>query len=473
MTEQVLQFADANQMFPNGGLILCAVSGGIDSICLLHLLWTLAARKSFSLAAAHYNHQLRGAESQRDQEFVESWCRKRSIPLTTGSGPVAQTAQAQGRGIEETARRLRYAFLQKTAQELGADRIATAHTADDNAETLLLHLIRGAGLQGLSGIPPRRENIIRPLLGCTRRQVEDYCTAHGLTHVEDSSNGDPGYTRNFLRLQVMPLLRQMNPKAVETISAAAGRLREDHLFLDGLAEQQAETLGQLQGKTLRISAKELAALPPVLQVRAVRKLLERAGGGTDCTSRRLEDVIHLCQTDNPSARLDLPGLTARREYEALIFSPSHPSPQPEQLIPTDSGHPFIPHLPPVCVCLGGTTCFGDWLLHCRRLCRPPLGQEPPGAIYLDWGGLVGDPILRSRQTGDQIKLPGRPTKKIKKLMIDAKVPNSLRAWLPVLADGAGVLALAGFGPEERRQAQPGQMALEIIWERVSFNGTYS
>ncbi|MCD8376370.1 MAG: tRNA(Ile)-lysidine synthetase, partial [Oscillospiraceae bacterium] len=165
------------------------------------------------------------------------------------------------------------------------------HTAADNAETLRPPLLRGAGGQGLSGIPPRRGDIVRPLLTCTRSQVEGYCAAHGLAHVEDSSNADEGYTRNFLRRQVMPLLRQRNPKAVQAIAAAAERLREEHLFLDSLAGEQAARLGSPRPGGLSVQAEALAALPPALRARTARKLLEMAGGGQNCASAHLEALL--------------------------------------------------------------------------------------------------------------------------------------------------------------------------------------
>ncbi|MCD7927549.1 MAG: tRNA lysidine(34) synthetase TilS [Oscillospiraceae bacterium] len=458
MRRQVLRLAAEHQMLPSGGLILCAVSGGMDSMCLLHLLWTLAPEEGFSVAAAHYNHHLRPGEAQRDQDFVQNWCRERGIPLYIGEGQVAEDARSQGRGVEETARRMRYGFLAQTARELGAARIATAHTADDNAETLLLHLLRGAGTQGLSGIPPRRGDIVRPLLGCTRSQIEDYCAAHSLPHVEDSSNADEGYTRNFLRRQVMPLLRQRNPRATQAISSAAERLREEHLFLDDLAREQAARLGRPQADGLYIQAEALASLPPALRARTARKLLEAAGGGRNCTSAHLEALLALCETEKPSARLSLPGLSARREYETLILSPAAPPP---------------PVPPPTAVRLEGVTSYGGWLLHCHPCLCPPRAQQTPGAVCLNREGLEGQLILRPRQAGDQIQLPGRPNKSLKKLLIEARLPAGRRERLPILADEAGVLAAAGFGPQEARLAKPGQAALEIRWERRDRDGTNS
>ena len=203
-------------MIPPGSTVLCACSGGADSVYLLHRLYLLRERMGFRLAAAHYNHQLRGEESRRDEAFVRrfvaQWCGPAQVdghelpgvPLYVGRGDVAAQAGELGRGLEETAREMRYAFLRETAAELGGALIATAHTADDNGETILLHLLRGSGLRGLTGIRPVGEGLIRPMLTTTRAQVEEYLCLYGLPHVEDSSNRDESFSRNRLRWQVVP-----------------------------------------------------------------------------------------------------------------------------------------------------------------------------------------------------------------------------------------------------------------------------
>ncbi|MBO5917872.1 MAG: tRNA lysidine(34) synthetase TilS, partial [Oscillospiraceae bacterium] len=216
-------------MIPEGGTVLCAVSGGADSVCLLHWLAGLRALRPFTLVAAHYNHNLRGEESDRDEAFVRSFLRQccPQVELIVGTGDVAGQARQGRQGIEETAREMRYAFLRQVAEQVGADVIATAHTADDNAETLLLNLTRGCGLRGLTGIPPCRDGLIRPLLTTHREQVEAYLRAFGLPHVEDSSNTDMHYTRNRMRHQVMPVLRDIQPRLLEHLSQTAHLLEQD------------------------------------------------------------------------------------------------------------------------------------------------------------------------------------------------------------------------------------------------------
>ena len=195
---------------PEGGVILCAVSGGRDSVCLLHYLTTIAPRRGFTVAAAHLNHRMR-PEAQRDEDFVRGLCREWNVPFYTEAAPVYEMAARWGLGVEETGRRLRYDFLLRTADAIGAAYIATAHHAQDQAETVLLNLLRGTGPEGLGGIPPVRGRIIRPLLQTGRAEIEDYLQKNGLPHVEDSTNEDTHYARNRLRRELWPQLETVNP----------------------------------------------------------------------------------------------------------------------------------------------------------------------------------------------------------------------------------------------------------------------
>lgn len=396
-------------MLPAGTRVLCAVSGGADSMCLLH--W-LSQQESISLVAAHFNHQLRGEEAHRDEAFVRDFCRERNIPLTVGRGDVRAFAKREKLSIEEAGRTLRYAFLSQAAQTEGCSRVATAHNAGDNAETVLLHLLRGSGLQGLTGIAPRLHNVVRPLLTTSRQEIEDYLTAYHIPHVEDGTNADDVYARNRVRHQLIPLLEELNPGFVRRMADTIPRLRADNDCLNAMARRLLHQ-AKRQGEELVIPASLITQAPIPVAVRAVRLLLaEAAGGDWDCSAAHIEAVLSLCESDGPSAQVSLPhGLTALREYDTLILT-RDPGPEPlEEFAPVQGENP-IPDSP--------------WVL---------VLDAPP------WPGLV----VRPRQTGDTVTLPGRPRKSVKELFIDEKVPRRLRRRVPLAADGDGVLALAGFG----------------------------
>ena len=449
---RVLRFARQYDLLPRGGVILCALSGGRDSMALLEVLRDLSGPLELTVLAAHYNHQLRGAESRRDEDFAAAWCRDRGVPLSVGRGDVAARAGARRQGLEETAREMRYAFLEETARRTGADRIATAHNAEDNLETVLLHLVRGAGLDGLTGIPPRRGNLIRPLLDTPRREIDAYLAARGVPYVEDSSNALPDYTRNRLRQQVLPVLLQCNPGLPATLAENLVHLREDRDLLRSLAEDALREAAEA-GDALTVPVSALTDRPRPVSVRAVRLLLERLGR-FQVSRAHLEAVLALAGSGSPSGSLDLPGgLTVRRRYRTLEFSLS-PAPAPvfpAQTIP-GPGRYFSGSGWTVTLTEGVSDgARGPWRCCLRRDAAPfPL-------------------TLRPRLAGDLLRLPGRPEKTLKKWYIEEKIPRLERDALPVLAGRSGPLMAAGLGPQAALIAEPGQDALLVTITPTSDN----
>ena len=452
-------------LIPEGSTVLCAVSGGADSVYLLDRLYCWRMGRPFTLIAAHYNHNLRGEESRRDEEFVRRFVAERCgaarvvsgqgertlppVELIVGSGDVAGEAKRRKAGLEETARDMRYAFLNETADRVGADFIATAHNADDHAETLLLHLLRGCGLQGLTGIQPVRGRLIRPMLEVTRAQVEEYLRIYRIPHVEDSSNGLDEYLRNRLRHQVLPLLEELAPGFTERSRGTITRLRadEDELSRQGaaLCEQALDIPGGIA-----VPARVFAAAPQALAVRAVRLLLARLNGrDAGCTAAHLEAAVELCRGTDPSARADLPGgITVRRQYELLVLT-AQAEPEPP---------------PPLPLALGENR-WGDWTALCEQAVCPGKAYISPEEFHLR----PGDYLIRSRQAGDRVRLGPRPERTVKRLMIDAKIPAHRREHIPVLALGERTAAVGGFGPDRECLAGPGEPALHIIL-KVKENG---
>ena len=453
-----LELCREHDLLPRNGHILCAVSGGADSVCLLHWLTRLREEFGFCVTAAHYNHRLRGDESHRDEDFVRSFLQTccPGVSLVTGSGDVAARAAQTKAGIEETAREMRYAFLREAAQQTGADVIATAHNAEDNAETVLLHLLRGSALRGLTGISPRRGNLIRPLLTTRRQDIEQYLQHYGLPHVEDSSNADDRFTRNRVRHHILPALEQLQPQTVSHLGQTAQLLTRDEAFLTDLARQTLPDPTPVPGG-LSVPACAIAQAADALATRMVRLLLEQINGdGGMCSAAHLQAVTDLCRGADPSARVSLPGsVVARRVYDRLELIREAPS---CALSPVSLPLPGELHLP----CGTVTT---------RQI--PYEGQmQTPSSFYLSCSKTQSGLQLRSRHTGDELTRPGRPRRTVKKLFIDEKIPRDLRDTIPVLDCGGRVAAVAGFGPDAAFLPTPGEMCWHITVTSYTQKGSF-
>ena len=407
MQNKLLKFIRQQGLIEPGDRVICALSGGADSVAMLFALYLLKEKLDIALEAAHFNHHLRGEESQRDEAFARDFCARYDIPLHVGGGQI----QPGKKGLEAAARDARYAFLQSLD-----GKIATAHTVDDNAETVLLHLIRGTGLKGLGGIAPQRGKLIRPMLGVTRQEVEAFLRQWSLPHVEDSSNDTDAFLRNRIRHHVMPLLREENPRIGENLSKMALRLRQDEAYLT----QQSSFEALPAVHTLR-------TLPQALRSRALEIFLKQSG------IPEPEDV-HIAQaealvfSDNPSARATFPGgVTITRSYDWLT------------VVADAVGIPKTPLLCP------GQTEAGDY----RVTCEPAAEiRNAPNTFTVCPSGTL---FLRSRQTGDTLRLPGG-SRSLKKLFIDRKIPASQRDLIPVLCDDAGILGVNSIGVNLDRAA---------------------
>ena len=292
MSEPVLD----RSLLPAGCTVLCAVSGGADSVCLLDLVRRLG---DVTVLCAHFDHGIRGAESARDAAFVEALCKEWGVPFFPGRGDVPAYAAANGLSIETAAREVRYAFLERTAKEQGADVIATAHNLNDNAETILFRMARGTGLRGLTGIPARRGRIVRPLL--PRRDIEEYLTARGIPHVEDSTNAETDAARNRIRLDVLPRLESIHPGAAAGIARMSETLAEDEAFLASLAEEKLALWGEA------IPGAELCAVPRPVARRALARWL-----GGELSRERFDALLRFAAGDGDGV-LELPGRRVRRE----------------------------------------------------------------------------------------------------------------------------------------------------------------
>lgn len=423
MKAKVLAWCREQGLFHPGDRVCCALSGGGDSMALLWCLRELREELGISVSAAHFNHRLRGAESDGDETFVQALCERYGIPLSIGSADVAQYAKDSGLSLEEAAREKRYEFL----LSLDCDKVATAHTADDNGETVLLHLLRGSGLRGLWGIAPQRGQVVRPLLSVTHVEIYKYLEEKNLDWREDSTNSSDFCTRNRLRHTVLPLLEKEQPALTKKLLEQGAILRQEDEFLDGLAAaclQEAEP-GQW-------SIAPILAAPEVLQRRALR-LLTGKFLPKDVSRQHIAALMKLLHNPSPSARCDLPrGLQACRVYDAISFR-------------------FVPEQGPALPSILGVQQVAAF--------SPDMEE---GCFAIAWQGEGSALVLRSRQEGDSIILPNGHRKTVKKWMIERKIPAALRPTLGVLTDGESVLAVQGLGVSKPYIPKVGAPALLVF-----------
>lgn len=398
------------KMISPGDTVICAVSGGADSMALLTALKLLEEKLQCNVAAAHFNHCLRGTESDADEAFVRDYCEGLQIPFYAGRADVIPGKK----GLEAAARDARYRFLNHLP-----GKVATAHTAGDNAETVLMHMVRGTGLKGLGAISPLSGKLIRPMLTVTRAEVEAFLEEYHIPYVNDSSNATDVFFRNRLRHHVMPTLCEENPKFAENLSVMAMRLRQDEQLLQELAAQQM---------TCDITV--LQKMHPAIRSRVLAAFLEECGV-KEPNGEHIGLVESLVFSHRPSASASFPnGVTVRRNYTVLEKCNVSNEPVEQELS-----------------CPGEVT-FGDFTVIADFANEDSWEKE---CLYVY---PKGNMTVRSRQSGDAIRLSGG-TKSLKKLFIDRKIPAGERMAIPVIADDEGILAVYGIGKNLERTENNG------------------
>ena len=441
MLKKVRDYMREHEMTAPGDAVIVALSGGADSVCLLTVLKQLATPE-FLLRAVHVHHGIRGAEADRDEAFAQKLCESLSVPLCVAYCHVPAYAAEHGLSEEEAGRILRYQVLEKEAgkweQELPAGsrvKIALAHHRDDNAETILHHLLRGSGLTGLAGIRPVQGRRIRPLLCVGREEIRAYLEAGHISWCEDSTNQSPDYTRNRIRSQVLPLLKTaVNEQAEEHILQAGQIIGQADAYL----RQQAEEIWQeaVCGREEDLAAIPLTAFarqPEILKTYLIRHMLDQLHPGwKDIGSRHFTAIAELAGKPVGS-RLDLPGgLMARTGYETLEIVRKT---EREVSVKTESGADREIH---------GRQTVPE--LHMTVFSRQK-DQEIPKNQYTKWfdyDKIKGTLSVRTRRTGDYLILPSGGSKTIARYMIDEKIPKEKREQILLLAEGSHVLWVVGF-----------------------------
>lgn len=437
---------DRYRMLPAGAHVIVAFSGGADSMALLHVLASRREALGLTLTAAHVNHGIRGDEAQRDEAFCRRVCDELGVPLQVRNADVPALSAESGESLETCGRRVRYAFFRELAEEQRAAlpsgtpvKIATAHTASDAAETMIFHLIRGAGLNGLTGIPAVREDIIRPLIDCTRAEVEDYCRDQGLTFVEDSTNEDLGYARNYIRSTILPELNAVNPGATQNLLRCMDLLRTDESCLSGLADHLIED-ARMDGEEA-YDMTLFRAADRAVSSRALLRILTAACGGIVPEARHIDAILALPaeggQVQIPSgAFVTVAGDTLTCRYAE---DPDDIPPFSEEL-----ERPALPESGTGADDFRISVPTGTLHLELRK------NEGPiPAAVLenaLDYDKILPSLTVRNRRPGDRFRPCGRGVNKaVKQLFTEQNVPVPERSRRIFLESGGTVVFLEGFG----------------------------
>jgi tRNA(Ile)-lysidine synthase len=422
---------------PGEGVVV-AVSGGADSVALLHCLFRLRAEWSLTLHVAHFDHRLRET-SHQDACFVEELASSWGLSATTGAW-VGEVRRGESRQAE--ARRARYRFLEEVASRVAATKIALGHQRDDQAETVLLHLLRGSGLRGLRGMLALREGRwIRPLLGVGREDVEAYVKAHGLSFLEDPSNRDLRYLRNRIRWQLLPLLRRdYNPSVSRTLARLAALVGEAEDYIEEVARESFPPLVAFQGDRICLSLGSLRALAPAVRHRVLERVIQQVAPTAYVTAAHLEAIDRLMASGGPSA-VTLPrGQRAWRSGGFLYVGPR----RAERRFSPVHRELRVP----------GEVFVKEWGVRVEAKISPrsaiDLARGGPDRAYVDWRQVVPPLHVRSWRPGDRLHPLGlKGTKKLQDLFVDAKVPREDREKVPVVTDGEGILWVPPFRIDER------------------------
>jgi len=447
--DPVAQFCARHHLLDAGDTVVVGVSGGPDSLALLHILRRMSPVLNLKLHVAHLNHGLRGAEAVADAAFVAEVARRWELPLHQKTISVAQIARQQKKSVEDAARIARYTFLAAVAQKTSARKIAVGHHADDQSETVLLHFLRGAGLDGLRGMRPAAPvpvvadaaaTLIRPLLETTRADIEAYCREHHLSPRLDTSNTDGAFTRNRVRHQLLPALEAFNPNIRAALRRTAALMQADF----SLVEREVDRAWQFVVKTatadaIAIDRADWQVLSPAAQARVLRRAVARMRrAATDIDFRHIERALVFLNEADAGAQWMLPqNLRLWQQYDTFLLADANFYPP----------LPIAPLLPPgteIPVAVPGTTPLpeSEWylqatLLDASTIAGAELRQNRPWQAFFD-AELLLEPVLRTRRPGDRFApfgLDGHQ-QRLKKFMIDRKIPPPQRDRIPLLTCAA-------------------------------------
>lgn len=440
LTERVYNFITAHQMLTPGDEVLAAVSGGPDSVALLHILHSLREQLGIGLCVAHLDHMFRGEESQADAQFVVQLCRDMHISCLAQKVNVTKYGREHKLSSQVAARDVRYRFLDQAAERFGANKIAFGHHADDQAETVLLNLLRGAGPTGISGIAPVRDNrYIRPLLAVRRKEIEEYCHEQGLSYRIDSSNKKTVYLRNKIRLQLIPQLEhEYNPEIVTALGRLAELNRVEDHYLELKTEEILNRLAQIDNEKIQLPVSELNCLQLALQRRVIRLAWQNlTGKNRDLSYHHVQAVLEQCKDHEPST-VQLPGGVNCKIYQGKITF-AYSSPQGAVLnICCPLVLPGQTKVEELGIVVQTAVCS-------RQQFRANPAKLPINEAAFDYDKISDRLYVRTRRKGDRFTPQGAGgTVKLKKFFIDQKVPREKRHSIPLICTQREIIWVSGL-----------------------------
>lgn len=454
LEQRVFFFIRDNKLITAGQKVLVAVSGGPDSVSLLHILYRLQSELKITLHIAHLNHQLRGQESEADARNVAELARSLNVPVTIERRDVVHYQSEHSLSLEEAAREVRYSFLAETARSLGAEKVAVGHTRNDQVETILLHIIRGTGTQGLRGLQPCRTmefsghllTVIRPFLNINREETEEYCSQFNLTTCLDASNFSLSMLRNRVRQELLPILRSYNPGIFESLLRVSQIAQVDLELLDSEAEKIWHKIVSRERSTFIFNKAGLLKLAPALQRHLLRKAIEESLGTLkDIEARHIEEVLDALR--KPAGKqITLPeGLIFGIEYDRywLSFSPDELVPFPQLQGEFD-------------IIVPGETRVSGWTVEATVVPREKMpenlvaGETGIISACFDKDKVNGIIKMRARQRGDRFQPLGMSQlKKVGEFMLDAGIPKAWRNRVPIICSPRQIIWIAGWRIDER------------------------
>lgn len=455
IVQKALKFIREQELLKNGDAIVVGISGGPDSVFLLKLLLIIQNLFNLKIYAAHLNHKLRGKESDEDEEFVKEFCKKNKVECVVESRDIKTIAKETKRSIEETARLERYKFFNEVLQKFKANKIVTGHTLNDNAETMIFNFIRGSGVSGLRGIPVKRDNIIRPLLGLTKEEIVDFLKEEKISFRVDSSNLEEDFTRNFIRNKIIPLLLELNPNLYETLSITSDLLRLLEKYIQ-VEETKFEKLfvAKKGDKLLRIKIEDNVDYKNYLMMDLIRKKVNSIFN-IQIGYEKTKEIVNLIKQDKGTTIQINEKILALKESNSILILVEPEFEEVNISITYDSKLQKY---------YGS---YFEFKISSGSVKEAKLSDNPL-VEFFDAEKIKNKLVLRNWKSGDKfVPLGMKYSKKVSDILTDAKIPSIFKKQILVLCDGPEIVWLVGVRLAEKYKVT--KETKKVIKARINYD----